>query len=121
MVKPLALVVRATAKTPRGICVEVQVVGSDTKRVDEECTTVPSRQEGLPPVDVSQCFPVQADVVVKPLGFGAEGDEAAKEQTTCRNCSCCKTEHANQGEEFSLRGFLRTGPAFELSCDVYDF
>ena len=65
MVEPLSLEVGSTAKTSRCVSVEVQIV------------SIPIREKGLPPGDVCHSLGIETNVVVEPLGLGAEVDQAA--------------------------------------------
>ena len=77
MVEPLSLEVGSTAKTSRCVRVEVQMVSIGCIGVNKEGTAIPIRDKGLPPGDVCHSLGIETNVVVEPLGLGAEVDQAA--------------------------------------------
>lgn len=75
MVEPLSLEIGSTAETSRCVCVEIQIVSIGCIWVNEKGTAIPIREKGLPPGDVCQSLGIETNVVVEPLGLGAEIDQ----------------------------------------------
>ena len=92
MVEPLSLDVGSTAKMSRCVSVEVQIVSIGCIGVNEEGMAIPIREKRLPPGDVCHSLGIETNVVVEPLGLGAEVDQAAFEQTPLSERPCCKAQ-----------------------------